>query len=81
MSKSVRGCATGLTGSVFLSLSSILLTVLLGIRGTLMVAVTELASDLASKSRFFSSRDANRLIELVLLGLGGGEIVKVAEIF
>lgn len=44
-----------------------------------MVAVTEFpASD--SRSRLFSSRFASRLIEL-LFGFGGGERVKVAEIF
>lgn len=68
----------GLGSSVFFSLSLMSIVFLFVIRGTLMVAVTEFVA--GSRSKPFSSLEANKLIEFEL-GFGGGEIVKVAEIF
>lgn len=81
----------GLDCSVFLlSLSLLVIVVVVvvvligGMRGTFIVAVTEFDP---SRSRPFSSREVNWLIELLLVVVvfiaarGGGEIVKVAEIF
>lgn len=87
------GCGMGgLDCSVFLlSLSLLLLSVLLvvvvvligGIRGTLMVAVTEFEFGL---SELFSRREVTWLaaaaaVVVVVDDRGGGEIVKVADIF
>jgi hypothetical protein len=75
----------GLDCSVFLlSLSLLIIVVVVvvvvligGMRGTFIVAVTEFDP---SRSSPFSSREVSWLIELVV-DRGGGEIVKVAEIF
>lgn len=91
MSKSDRGCgmggiflccAGGLSCSVFFNLSLISrpAVFLFVIRGTFMVAVTEFAPTSGSVLRPFSRRFVSELIEFVL-DFGGGEIVKVAEIF
>lgn len=88
------GCGMGgLDCSVFLlSLSLLLLSVLLvvvvligGIRGTLMVAVTEFEFGLSIRSELFSRREVTWLAAaaavVVVDDRGGGEIVKVADIF
>ncbi len=76
------GWGTGGLGlSVLLLISLSLLSILLvdgggGMRGTLIVALTEFDSSI---SKSFSRRDASWSIEFE--DLGGGAIVKVAEIF
>lgn len=78
----IFGVDVGLGCSVFfnLSLRSIPNVFLFVIRGTFMVAVTELVPASDSRSRPFSRRFASRLIAVVL-GFGGGARVNVAEIF